>query len=81
MSAPPTLEDLQVVVSLDAPSGATIAMWHNEYCEAGPAFVPMLNLCVTCLHERGLCYACGEPGDRLVAGDFPWVCASCELET
>lgn len=38
----------------------------------------MVELCVEELHSRKLCYSCGLDADRLVNGEFPWVCRGCE---
>lgn len=77
-SAPPTLDTLQVSLSIDDPSGPQVAAWRDEYLTRGREFGSLVELCVEDLHERRLCYSCGKPATRLVLDDFPRVCVACE---
>lgn len=77
---PETLDALQVALDVDRPDGAEVAAWRDRYVDANDGAQPLVNLCVEYLHERRLCYSCGGPADRLVLGEFPWVCASCDTD-
>lgn len=77
--APASEGDLEVALSLDDPSGPTVAAWRDMYLDQQhPDVVALVDLCVGYLHERRLCYSCGRPADRLVDDEFPWVCGRCE---
>lgn len=78
---PDTLAELQVALSVGEPDGTRIAAWRDTYLETLNAPEPFVELCVDELHSRQLCYSCGRPADRLVNGEFPWVCAPCEAAT
>lgn len=75
---PANLHELQVALSLDDVPGPLVAAWRDQYVEQDEPGPAMVELCVEELHSRKLCYSCGLDADRLVNGEFPWVCRGCE---